>query len=321
MKVSPLKHLILAVLFLCVMPKGRAVIISSGDGTGNTAAPVGDQGWSYVGTINGASGVYLGGSGGMGWVLTANHVGFGDFVTSDGTRYNAVNSSGVQIGSIDLYAFQVVVGSGTGLSMLGNLTLSGTAPSDGQMLTMIGYGLDRSPSRTTWYVDTTPASWIWSTNSFTGWDNNFYGYTELSSNTKRWGTNLSAGVTNISGTSMVETLYTTAPARGTQGAIGDSGGGVFSAFGGGYQLSGIMVEVGTFNNQPANTAVAYNALQGDLTYSIDISTYSAQINAVTGIPEPSTWALTAAGACAVLLVMCRTKRRPSSSRVFRPPAS
>ena len=265
----------------------RAVVISSGDGSGNTTAPVGDFGWSYVGAINGASGVYLGGSGGTGWVLTANHVGSGDFVTSDGLRYNSIANSGVQFGNIDLYAFQVAVGNGTGLSLLGNLNLAGSAPVDGSALMMIGYGYDRSPESTTWYVDTTPATWSWSTSEFNGWDSTFQGYQELSTSTKRWGTNLSSGVINYSGTSVIQTTFTTDPAHGAQGAGGDSGGGVFSIFGAGYQLSGIMMEISTYNNQPAYTAVASNSLQGNLTYSIDISAYANQINALTGLSPSS----------------------------------
>jgi autotransporter-associated beta strand protein len=262
--------------------EARAVVISSGDGTGNTTAPVGDFGWSYVGAINGASGVYLGGSGGMGWVLTANHVGSGDFVTSDGNRYSSVANSGVQFGNSDLYAFQVAIGNAP-LSSRSNLYLAGAAPVDGSILTMIGYGYDRSPESKTWFVDTTPATWIWSTSVFNDSDSTFQGYQELSTSTKRWGTNLSSGVINYSGTSVIQTTFTTDPAHEAQGAGGDSGGGVFSIFGEGYQLSGIMTEISTYNNQPAYTAVASNSLQGNLTYSIDISAYANQINALTGL--------------------------------------
>ncbi|MCE9588775.1 MAG: autotransporter-associated beta strand repeat-containing protein [Verrucomicrobia bacterium] len=287
--VAPLSLLVVVVAVGVLGSAGdaRAVVISSGDGSGNTTAPVGDFGWSYVGAINGASGVYLGGSGGTGWVLTANHVGSGDFVTSDGQSYNSVANSGVQFGNSDLYAFQVAVGTGTGLSSLGNLNLAATAPVDGSALTMIGYGYDRSPVTTTWYVDTTPATWSWSTSEFNGWDSTFQGYQELSTSTKRWGTNLSSGVINYSGTSVIQTTFTTDPSHGAQGAGGDSGGGVFSVFGEGYQLSGIMMEISTYNNQPAYTAVASNSLQGNLTYSIDISAYANQINALTGLSPSS----------------------------------
>ena len=286
--VAPLSLLFVVVVgVLGSAGDARAVVISFGDGSGNTTAPVGDFGWSYVGAINGASGVYLGGSGGTGWVLTANHVGSGDFVTSDGLRYNSVANSGFQFGNSDLYAFQVAVGTGTGLSLLGNLNLAGSAPVDGSALTMIGYGYDRSPESTTWYVDTTPATWSWSTSEFNGWDSTFQGYQELSTSTKRWGTNLSSGVINYSGTSVIQTTFTTDPAHGAQGAGGDSGGGVFSIFGAGYQLSGIMMEISTYNNQPAYTAVASNSLQGNLTYSIDISAYANQINALTGLSPSS----------------------------------
>ena len=47
----------------------RAVILASGDGTGNTEAPADDFGFANVGAMA-ETGVYLG----NGWVLTANHV-------------------------------------------------------------------------------------------------------------------------------------------------------------------------------------------------------------------------------------------------------
>lgn len=51
----------------------------------NNGWPANDiTGWDYVGWINGASGVYLG----NGWVVTAGHVGFGNFVLS-GQTYQA----------------------------------------------------------------------------------------------------------------------------------------------------------------------------------------------------------------------------------------
>ena len=53
-----------------------AVIIVTGDGTGNTTAPSDDPGFDNVGSVNGLSGVYLG----NGWVLTAGHVGSGPMV-------------------------------------------------------------------------------------------------------------------------------------------------------------------------------------------------------------------------------------------------
>ena len=67
-----------SLLSLWLTGAASAVIIDSSDGTGNTAAPSPDPGWSYVGTRGGLTAVYLG----DGWVLTANHVGAGDVTLS-----------------------------------------------------------------------------------------------------------------------------------------------------------------------------------------------------------------------------------------------
>ena len=59
---------ILLLLAAATLP-AQAVIIDSGDGTGNTSAPADDPGWANVGQNAGFSGVYLG----DGWILTAQH--------------------------------------------------------------------------------------------------------------------------------------------------------------------------------------------------------------------------------------------------------
>lgn len=298
---SCLKKIVLMAALILPLPLVRAVVISSGNGSGNTNAPSGpngDLGWNYVGSLNGASGVYLGGGNGLGWVLTANHVGFGNF-TLNGTTYSAIAGSGQQIGSIDLYAFRITVGQGTGLSLLSNLTLAGTSPAAGETLTMIGNGKDRAPGVTTWFIDTTQPSWTWSTSSFSGATATVQGFLLQGTSSKRWGSNLSDGTTNINFTSMIQTTFL-GGAHNAQAVLGDSGGGVLTAIGSGYQLSGIIDLMGTLNNQPGLTAVAY-----DTSYAIDIATYREQIIAVTGIPEPSVWMLSLTG----LGVLIATARR------------
>ena len=68
-----------------------AVIIASGDGTGNTGAAPGSSGHLYAGKIGSLSGVYLG----DGWVLTANHVGTGP-VTLNGVTHAPVTGTAVR---------------------------------------------------------------------------------------------------------------------------------------------------------------------------------------------------------------------------------
>ena len=57
----PRRVLLALVLPLAIAAAAPAVIIDSGDGTGNTTAPVPDPGWRNVGNCHGLTGVYLGG--------------------------------------------------------------------------------------------------------------------------------------------------------------------------------------------------------------------------------------------------------------------
>src|ERR1700734_1830127 len=61
----------------------------SGWDSGGGASGV--TGWDYVGTVNDASGVYLG----NGWVLTAGHVGAGTFVLGSGPAAGTYYYDGV----------------------------------------------------------------------------------------------------------------------------------------------------------------------------------------------------------------------------------
>lgn len=280
-------------------------VVSYGNANGNTNLPTGDMGWSYVGSENGASGVYLGGSNGTGWVLTANHVGFGNF-TVNGVTYNAIAGSGQQIASIDLYAFKITVGSGTGLSLLSNLTLASTSPTNGQALTIIGNGLDTTSAQKTWYVNTTnPTNYIWSTN-YTFGTALAQGYQELGSNGKNWASNVSVGITtSYNSTSMIETIFNNNSSQAGQLAVGDSGGGMFISTGAGFALAGINDLQLLYNNQPANTAIF-----GAGSLDINIAAYKNQIYAVTGlspVPEPSSLPLAVLG-FAMIMALFRPRK-------------
>lgn len=102
----------------------------------------GVTGWNYVGSVNGASSVYLG----DGFVLTAGHVGAGNFIL-DGQTYDLVAGSGQQIGTADLNLFRIDTTSTTGTALtLPTLTLALNPPtafsflSAGSSVVMIGYG-------------------------------------------------------------------------------------------------------------------------------------------------------------------------------------
>ena len=96
------------------------------------------DGWNYVGQVNGASATYLG----NGWVITAAHVGAGDFVLN-GTTYNLISGTTTSLtgGSFDIVLFQV-----SSPPSLPALTISYLPPvpfsgqSGASQVTLLGYG-------------------------------------------------------------------------------------------------------------------------------------------------------------------------------------
>lgn len=300
---------LVAALLLLTAASLPAVIVAWGDGTQNTTAPASDQGWSYVGSVNfsngslNASGIYLGQYGGSYWVLTAKHVadsGLGSY-TLNGTNYGFVTGTGKQVGTLDLYVVQIsITDPGDPLLSVSNLALAATSPVLNTPLTMVGYGRNRAPSTTTYYVDTSTYPYTWST-TFSIHSATAPGYQYAAGNTKRWGSNTSDSTLTQSGTTYLVTTFDNTFGQG-QAATGDSGGGVFSynSTTGQYELAGVMVTVGTYSGQPAETAIF-----GNTTYSIDIATYRSLI--LSTVPEPSSLALLAS---ASLLLLLR-KRRPA----------
>ena len=282
----------LAAFFLCSM--AQAVIIAGGTGSGNTTG-TGAAGWDYVGKISAANGApssvtYLGNS----WFITAYHVKQLDNPTGvvlNASSYTIDSSSWKRItnstgSGADLVLFKVT----NNVAGLSAVSIANSTPSTGAALTMIGDGRNRATSLTTWYVDTTPSNWVWNTTIFTGWDSRVQGYSYAAGATKRWGANTVGGsVAGVNdGFGLTDMFYTDfANVSGeAQGATYDSGGGVFTGTTNNWLLSGIMLTVGTYNSQPADTAMF-----GDATYVADLSKYKDQIN--QAIPEPATGVLLA----------------------------
>jgi len=90
-------------------------------------------GWDYVGTVGGATGVYLG----NGWVITAAHVDLSSGTyTLNGVTYTIVSGSAVSSGSADITMFQI-----SSEPDLPVLSISSSAPiSFSTQVVMIGYG-------------------------------------------------------------------------------------------------------------------------------------------------------------------------------------
>lgn len=114
----------------------RAVIV----GATTTTTDPGTAAWNYVGSIGGASGVFLGNFGGSGWVLTAGHVGAGSFTlgintySATGTTFSNFTNNSV---TADLTLFQI-----NGMPGLANLSLAALATST--PVELIGFGGGKS---------------------------------------------------------------------------------------------------------------------------------------------------------------------------------
>ena len=295
-------HLLIAILVAttCAEP-GLAVELTNGTYNTNdpTAANIPDwtsgwsqptpeptgytytTGWNYVGMVgtNNASGTYLG----NGWVLTAAHVGAGTF-TLNGVAYSVVADSAKQLGDVDLTVFKIA-----SPPTLPSLTLSFGDPSaydtatqtGGSGVAMIGYGEGSSRTTETW------------------------GYNTV--------TNINQTVTPQS-TSYVSNDFLTATttsdglSNSAQLIVGDSGGGdfIYNGATGRWELAGINEVTGNYENDPT---YGNDALSG----FVQLDTYAAQIDAITGAPEPSTWLLLGTGLGALWI-----GRRYGTKRVERP---
>ena len=253
---------------LCVLlfmglpqPDAQAVIIVTGDGSGNTTAPSDDPGFTSVGSVNGLSGVYLG----NGWVLTANHVGSGPMVF-DGVTYPAVPGSWQRLSGSGPTPPDLAV-----LRMVGDPGLPVTAlatapPPPGSQVVMIGRGLSRGPALT------------WS-----GHD----GWQWTSPRVKRWGRNriTSTGLSILDTDSITMNFDSSGAAAVSDEAHvaqGDSGGAVYWKSGGTWFLSGTLFVSLTYSGQPSNTS-----LFGNATAAADTSAYRAEILGIISVPACS----------------------------------
>lgn len=260
--------IVFLIAFLLAIPI-RAIETNETTGAYDTTAPTSTDipdwntgwgadsvtGWNYVGEVNGASGVYIG----NGWVLTAGHVGFGNF-TLGGVTYTAVANSSQSIsnskGTADLLLFQIA-----SPPELPSLTLSTGLPvafsskQTGSLVAMLGFG---GGYGLTWGLDTateineliTPGGYTYvSTDFFTDNGQVVRGSSSITNNA-----------------TLVD---------------GDSGGGNFTynATTRKWELTGINEVTGSYSDYSGNYA-------GNGTFSgmVQLNIYATQINAIVNTP-------------------------------------
>jgi hypothetical protein len=254
---------------LVLAAAASGVIIDSGDGSGNTTAPVPDPGWHNIGTIGEQTGVYLGGR----FVLTPHHVGPGN-IRLDGVTYTYVPGTAVQLDNgdgtyADLILFEIYPA-----PPLPALPIASLAPEVGAPLIMAGNGYDRGQAIT---MDPNGSDPPGPTGGFE-WG---------PAREIRWGTNSVLGglIVEIPGTRTVafETIFDQAGStHEAQATVGDSGGAAFAFNGSGWELAGTLFAVQLYLNQAAATS-----FYGNATFAADLSFYRGQILDVMAMPEPS----------------------------------
>ena len=291
------------VLFLA---QAHAVVLSGGDGTQNMTSSGAGDGWQYVSTFTNsygaASAIYLGNYYGQYWAIRPNHTTApASQLTFNSVNVSVVSGSDVRVlnnpndplSGTDLVLFRVNVDPG-----LAQLNLVDSPLSTGSALRLIGNGRNREASPTRW-----TASWAETSNPMAP----FYGYKWAAGNTMRWGNNnIEAYGEDLNyGQGLVD--YFTSDfdniSNEGQAATGDSGGGAFyyDAIEETWSLTGVMLNVGTFSNQPGETSVF-----GNVTYYADISKYREFI--LQTVPEPNSSILVGMAICAGFLLRRRFSR-------------
>lgn len=250
-----------------------------------------------MGILRGSTGIYLGNR----WVLTANHVGAGEIVLPSGS-FTAEPNSSIRVANptgqgltelTDLVLFRLV-----DEPNVAPLAISAESPLPGTEVTLIGNGRNRADELTYWNRTGTGTNILW---EVTEDATNYAGYTTVNDNSVRWGTNLierdetffrerDADNNYVVPTSgQVVTFLTEFDLANTQSndimkgengsvatdfesqaVINDSGGAVFAPSGASWDLAGVIIAVGGYDEQPD---VRYNALYGNLTFIGDLSVY------------------------------------------------
>jgi hypothetical protein len=258
--VLPISIAITLCLFSASPDVATAVLISTGDGTGNTTPPVADPGFDNVGVVNGLSGVYVG----NGWVLTANHVGEHPILLL-GESYEPVTGSRVQFQNPDTSMADLIAYKLRAKPPLPAIAITNGPPSTNTLVTIIGNGFNRG-SATSW---TGIDGWNWGAGRTIRWGTN-----------RIFSSNCLALDTQCFRFDFDENPSGPPDQHEADVVNGDSGGGAFTGSGASTELIGILFARGGFMNQPANTS-----LFGNAGYAADLFAYRNDILAVIDQPD------------------------------------
>ena len=287
-----LAWLVLPTLALCLATDAGAVIIDSGDGTGNTSAPSPDPGWAHVGLRGGLTAVHVGDH----FVLTANHVADGAVVLS-GVTYDFVPGSSVRLQNDDESFADLKIFAVTPAPPLPPLPIATSTPPAGTALIYAGNGRQRG-------ADTS-----WDPNDHPSPPAAIDGYEWISPGILRWGTNSAEffPTGRVFNTESFASLFDAGSASDeAQATTGDSGGAAFAWNGSQWELAGVMIAISLLVVEGAQQPSTVS-LYGQATYSADLSVYRDQILDVIAMPEPR-----GGLAAGVALLVLLAKRRRSA---------
>lgn len=254
-----------------------AVVISAGDGTGNTTPPLDDPGFANTGAAYSLSGTYLRG----GFVLAAFHVGEPQIILK-GQTYPSIPGSRFQFshggGAVaDLAVFRI-----DGAPALPFPKIASTPPLVGEEVIVVGNGWNRQAAVTAW-----DANWV-----EVPLPGVHRGYKKGAGRSVRWGSN-TIELVGMEWLQLPQNWTTQFFAvrfdesglpDESQAVNGDSGGAVWVKRNGEWELAGILflqlASVGQ-EGQPADTAVFDN-----FSGAVDLSYYRDQIMAAVVPPIP-----------------------------------
>jgi hypothetical protein len=250
-------RLLVFIALVLAAPPAGAMILASGDGSGNTSAPADDFGFANVGDA-GQTAVYIG----AGWVISANHVGVGPVVL-EGVTYEALPGSKVRMRnrgarvSPDLAMFRL-----REVPSLPSLPIRHTPPEVGDLVFLAGHGYGRDTP-----VEFQGApGWAWSDEAALRWGTN---------TVKAVGLMITVGSGNATATFETNFSGKGATEHEAQVALGDSGGGAFIERGDTWELAGVLFAASLYPGQAKRTSI-----RGNLTYIADLSIYRDQILAI-----------------------------------------